>query len=308
MAGLVLVGCRATTGRPPFNPFPEAELVEIGFGLSDRVDNVIRVTDTVAAYFARDSISFRRVLPFDGYLETGWLDSATAQPTSRRPLGGGVVRVRIWVDPTKPGYAAVSAETVAIPKADPSLPARELEAPVPPLHPINKRVADVLAKLKEKYGIPEDDPKKAVQPTSRPAPLQADTAALPPVAPGDSLARPDTGKVAVPTAPPAAAAADTVRNVSADTAAKPATVPPRPVAPDPNARGFWVQVIAASTRVGAERVASSLNDAGFASVVIPQNQLFVVRAGPYPNRAAATTAMARIRSLQGGEPFIVPVP
>ena len=32
---LVLLGCRATTGRPPFDPFPEAEHVEVGFGLED---------------------------------------------------------------------------------------------------------------------------------------------------------------------------------------------------------------------------------------------------------------------------------
>lgn len=321
VAGLVLSGCRATTGRPPFNPFPEAEQVEIGFGLVDRVENVMRVTDTIAAYFVRDSIRFRRVLPFDGYLETDWLDSATAVPTGRRPLGEGVVRVRIWVDPTKPGYAAVNAETVSIPKADPSLPARDLEAPVSALHPVSKRVADVLAKLKEKYGIPEDDPKKPVQPTARPAPLKADS-----TAPADSVpvrdsaaAQPDSVAAAAPPASkPAAAPATPAPKATPDTAGRAVPKPtadttkPAPSAaatpPDPAAKGLWVQVIAASSRESADRVAASLKAAGFGAVVVPQGSLFLVRAGPYPDRAAATAALARIRAQQGGEPFIVTIP
>jgi len=165
----LLVACRATTGRPSFVPFPEAETVEIGFGLADRTITVMRVTDTVVAYLKADSIPIALSKPFDGYFETAWLDAKTLTPTSRRPLGDGVVRVRGFVDPSKPGYANVNIETVYRRMVDPSVPARELEAPVPTLHPVNHRIAELMKKLQVKYGIPEE-PKKTgpVRPGGQP--------------------------------------------------------------------------------------------------------------------------------------------
>jgi hypothetical protein len=185
---MAALGCRATTGRPPFPPFPEAEHVEIGFGLVDKVVTVMQVTDSLVAYLRADSIPVSTVKPFDGYLETRWFEAATLAPTDRRPLSDQIVRVRGWVDPSKPGYAKVEVETVSVPWADPSLPDRELETPVPFTHPVNVRVRAVLKRLTDKYGAPEDS--AAVQPGNRPPPLQADSA---PARPDSVAARPDSG-------------------------------------------------------------------------------------------------------------------
>ena len=171
---IALAGCKARTGRPYFVPFPEAEHAEIGFGLADRTASVIRVTQTVVAALRADSIPIQRVREFDGYFETGWFDSATLKPTERRPLGEDVVRIRGWIDPGKPGFSKFEIETVYIPVADPSLPDRELESPVPLTHPVARRIGEIRKKLVALHGPPEEAPPPGA-PAARPAPAR-DTA------------------------------------------------------------------------------------------------------------------------------------
>lgn len=184
LVSVMLIGCKATTGRPGFVPFPEAEHTEIGFNLADEDESVFMVTDTIAARLQADSIPVNRVIRVDGYLETPWFDAKTLQPTTRRPLGPDVVRVRAWVDPSKPGFARVEIETVYVPRADPSVPDRELEAPVPAVHPVNIRVGEMLRKLAEKYGVPPDqqEPKPADRGPGQRRPPVADTGARVPAA------------------------------------------------------------------------------------------------------------------------------
>jgi len=179
LAMVSLLGCRATTERPYFVPFPEAETSEFGFGVIDRAVTVGQVTDTLLAYLLRDSIPITKVRRFDGFLETGWLDAGTLQPTTQRPIGDKVVRIRAFVDPGKPGYAHVEVETVFVPFPDPSLSAREQEAPVTSVHPVSRRVAAVLEQLKKKYGPPEDS-------TAKKKGLVADSARTKSGAPADS--------------------------------------------------------------------------------------------------------------------------
>ncbi|MBX3148227.1 MAG: hypothetical protein KF785_15800 [Gemmatimonadales bacterium] len=191
VAAGVAVGCRATTGRPYFDPFPEAEHVEIGFGLIDRTATVMQITDTVLAYLEADSIPFAKVRRFDGYLESAWLDAETLRPVGRRPLGSNTVRVRVWINPTMPGYAQVEAETSYNTMADPSRPSRELEAPVDLIHPVNRRVGEVLKRLSARYGAPTDSvatpppgtPSPGAQPPARPDTAARDTTARPAPAP-----------------------------------------------------------------------------------------------------------------------------
>jgi hypothetical protein len=117
--------------------------------------DVPRATGQVATGLKADSFPVTVLEPRDGFLETPWFDSATSRPTSRRPLGTDVVRVRAWVDPEKPGHSRVTVETLFRDIADPSLPERELDREVPPDHPTAVRVRAVLDSLRKRYGEPD---------------------------------------------------------------------------------------------------------------------------------------------------------
>jgi hypothetical protein len=184
---VALGGCRATTPRPPFVPYPEAAHGEIGFGVPDPLATIVRATRTLADALAADSIPVARVHEQAGYLESPWFDAASFQPTTRRPLGPDVVRVRAWVNPAKPGFSALEVEAVYRPLADPSRPDRELEVPVPDSHPIGQRIARMMQRLLTAHGEPPE-----VKPAAGPPPVAADSTPRPaPVRP-DSTARADT--------------------------------------------------------------------------------------------------------------------
>ncbi len=184
-----LAGCRATTKRPSFVPLPEAEHAEVGFGLLNKDSSIARITDSVVAYLKADSIPVSLVRRVDGYLETPWFDAKSLRPTSARPLGEDVVRVRAWVDASKPGFAHVEIETVYVPAADPSLRERDTEVAVPLPHPVNRRVAGSLKRLNEKYGAPDEEKEKAVRkpapggPPIRAVPVKPDSAVIEPTKP-----------------------------------------------------------------------------------------------------------------------------
>lgn len=296
---VLLLGCRATTGRPAFDAFPEAEHVQLGFGYEDRVRTVMELTDTLAAAFRADSIPLARVKTFDGFFETDWLDTATRRPYGGRPLGQQAVKVRVWVNPTRPGFAEVEAETVYQPVADPSRRDRDLEQPVPPGHPINRRVAAVLEKLAERYGLPEPAEPGGTPGTPPrapvPAPVSADTGRLAPdsaAVPDTAVAR-DTTRVAPPP-PPAVRQPDTV------------VVAPRPDTTTPPATGrYRVQVIATATHSAAVEMAEQLRAAGYPVSMLEEDGFHKVRAGPYATRSEANTALAALRRLLGVEPFLV---
>ena len=107
----------------------------------------------VAEALKADSFPVTKVEPRDGYLETPWFDS-TGVVTHRRPLGLGVVRLRAWVDPSRPGHSYVTIETVYRELADPSLPERELDRELPADHPVRRRLLEALKRLGEEYGDP----------------------------------------------------------------------------------------------------------------------------------------------------------
>ncbi len=146
-AAALLAACHPNTTRPAITPFPEAAGVEIRLRPPE-------ATRRLAERLRADSITPARVRLRDGYLETAWLDSATGRPTARRPIGTGVVRLRAWADPGRPGHTVLTVETLYRPFADPSLPERELERQVPVTHPMAVKVELVLEALLKRHGGP----------------------------------------------------------------------------------------------------------------------------------------------------------
>jgi hypothetical protein len=168
------------------------------------------------------------VEPRDGWLETRWFDAKTLQPTTRRPVGRDIVKVRGWANPAKPGFSEYEVETVFVPFIDPSRPARELESIVPGDHPVAKRVAATVKRLFDKYGEPVPAPppspgaKPRVDSTSKALPARPDSAKA------DTSRKPradSTGKVSP--ARPDSAKADTNRKPA------PPPSPPPPAPPSP---------------------------------------------------------------------------
>lgn len=155
VAAALLAACRPDTTRPALTPYPEAASLEIRLRPPE-------ATRRLAEALEADSLPPSRVRLRDGYLETAWLDSATGRPTRRRPLGTSVVRLRGWADPGRPGNTLLTVETVYRPFADPSLPERELERPVPRTHPVAVKVQQILEAMLKRYGGPP--PPAAEQP------------------------------------------------------------------------------------------------------------------------------------------------
>jgi hypothetical protein len=141
-----IVACRPSTTRPPLTPYPEAAGTEVRL-------TVPEATRRLAEALKADSIVPRQVRLRDGYIETGWFMAANGRPAGgRRPLGTGVVRIRAWADPARPGSSQLTVETLYRPLADPSLPERELEREVPRDHPVAVKGEGARRRLVDRYG------------------------------------------------------------------------------------------------------------------------------------------------------------
>jgi hypothetical protein len=153
LLGLALGGpaCQPATTRPPFTPFPEAAGQELRLPVPE-------ATRRLAEALRADTIPVRRIELRDGYLETPWFDAATGRPTHRRPIGPGVVRIRAWADPARPGNTQLTVETLYRPLVDPSLPERELEREVARGHRVARKVEAALRRLAQRYGAPAPPP------------------------------------------------------------------------------------------------------------------------------------------------------
>jgi hypothetical protein len=153
---LALAGCQPNTTRPAIVPLPEAEVTEIR--LAPR-EAIARLAEALRA----DSVPAIRLRQRDGYLEIAWFDTATGRATRARPIGSGIVRLRAWADPARPGDSQLTVETLYRPLADPSLPERELERQVPRAHPTAIKVRALLQEMVKRYGGPP-----AQEPTAQP--------------------------------------------------------------------------------------------------------------------------------------------
>lgn len=181
-AVVALLGCNPVTTRPPFMPLPSAAVAELELPVAAAVEVIVNA-------LRADSIPVTVVQSRDGYLETGWFAAADGTPTSARPLGVEVVRVRGWVTPGRAGHTDIQVEATYRPLADPSRPARDLERIVPADHPVARRLEAAMARLVTEFGHPEQ-----LAPRAAPAsPAVPDTAARKPaVVPPDTTAKPDT--------------------------------------------------------------------------------------------------------------------
>ena len=159
-----LLACQPGTTRPSFTPLPEAEAVEVRLSQGE-------ATRRLAERMEGDSIPAARVDLRDGFIESRWFDPATGTPSTQRPIGTGIVRVRAWSDPGRPGFSILTVETVYRLLADPSLPERELEREVPEDHPVAAKVRVALQEMVKKYGGPPTT--EAVQPRGRPDGIEA---------------------------------------------------------------------------------------------------------------------------------------
>jgi hypothetical protein len=112
-------------------------------------------TRVLSEALAKDSISLRTIREADGFLDSGWLDAGTLEPTGARPLGPAVVRVRAWVNPDKEFWSELVVEATYRPLDDPSRPERELDVTLPEDHPLQRKIAGALRALVEKYGDAE---------------------------------------------------------------------------------------------------------------------------------------------------------
>ncbi len=83
--------------------------------------------------------------------------------------------------------------------------------------------------------------------------------------------------------------------------------PPAP-APTPARAGYGVQIGAVNTDAAAQSLLTNLKAAGFTGYVVQEKGLFKVRAGPWPDRAQAQQAIARVQQKLGGAPFVVKEP
>jgi hypothetical protein len=145
-AGWGAVGCQPNTTRPSFTPLPEAAGTEVHL-------TVPEATRRLAEALKADSIPPGRIRLRDGYIETGWFEARTGRVVQHgRAVGPGIVRVRAWADPSRPGSSQLSVETLYRPLLDPSLPDRELERQVARDHPVAVKVVAVLRQLVERYG------------------------------------------------------------------------------------------------------------------------------------------------------------
>jgi len=144
---LTTAACQPATSRPPFGPLPEALGSELRLAVPE-------ATRRLAEALKADSFPTSTVRLRDGYIETPWFLARTRRATSRRPVGPGVVRIRAWADPARPGSTQLTVETLYRPRVDPSLPERELEREVPRDHPVALRVEAALKRLVERFGTP----------------------------------------------------------------------------------------------------------------------------------------------------------
>jgi hypothetical protein len=136
----VLAACSPFSQRPRLDPLPLSPSVEVK-------GKRPAVTEKTMQALQEDGLPLAHQTTIDAYAESKWLDSTTMQPTSRRPVGMDVVKLRTWIDPSRPGYSRVTIEPAYRPAADPSVPERELDRLVPETHPAWRRAQALLEKL-----------------------------------------------------------------------------------------------------------------------------------------------------------------
>jgi hypothetical protein len=143
---LLALACDPTTTRPGVTPIPEARTIEVTLSRQGAIDRLYKA-------LLADSFPIDRMVTQDAWLETPWFDALTLKPTPAQRLGPDVVKLRGWADPARPGNSYIVVELVYRPLADPSVPSRELDRPVPSTDSIYIRVGTILKGLDDEIGF-----------------------------------------------------------------------------------------------------------------------------------------------------------
>jgi hypothetical protein len=145
-----LAACTPITTRPDFRPDPRAHTVI----LNARPE---RVTAELASLVPAESLEVTRFNVRDGYVETAWYDTEARRTRHREQEIvnlAATVKIRFWADPYVPGQTRLTTEPVYRPRYDPSRPERDLEV-ILSREQAGYRIAEkVVAKLKERFGVP----------------------------------------------------------------------------------------------------------------------------------------------------------
>lgn len=137
----LLLGCTAIGVRPHFRPLPGATR-----------DTLAAPPETLIAALSREleesGVRVKRRSEAEGYLETEWFDLRSAGVAASPALEvGRVVRIRAFAEPLPPGGAELVVETVYRRTLDPSVPDRLEEILVPPDHPADSLVRELVNRL-----------------------------------------------------------------------------------------------------------------------------------------------------------------
>ncbi|GBD31735.1 MAG: hypothetical protein KatS3mg081_1478 [Gemmatimonadales bacterium] len=134
-------GCSAVAVRPHYRPLPGAV-----------TDTLAASPETVIAALGRAleerRVGVKRRSGEEGYLESEWFDlvSLGIAGTQRRGIER-VVKLRAFADPVPPSSTELVIEAVYRRTADPSVPDRLEELLVPPGHPADSLVRELLQTL-----------------------------------------------------------------------------------------------------------------------------------------------------------------
>ena len=142
----LMVACDPGTTRPDVLPLPQSQQVEV---VLDRAQAITHLRDVLVA----DSFPIARFDARDAWLEGPWVDHLTRRPVSPHRLGSGVVRLRAWAEPARPGNSTLIVELAWRVTADPSVPPRDLERPVAPDDSISVWLKGVLAAVDSEVGF-----------------------------------------------------------------------------------------------------------------------------------------------------------
>lgn len=136
-----LWGCSAVGVRPHFRPMPGTLTDTLAASPESVIGALGRALEARGVRVKRQSAE-------EGYLESEWFDLLSLGVAGTGVRGTGrVVRLRAFADPLPPASTQLVIETVYRRTSDPSVPDRVEEILVPPGHPADSLVGELLKGL-----------------------------------------------------------------------------------------------------------------------------------------------------------------
>jgi hypothetical protein len=145
---LLLAACTPVTSRPPFLPYPQAQVAVIDAPPTQLVPEAV-------GWLTSQGLRVQWSSPQDGYVETAWYDVRSRQSVEGQTDPGDLlntVKIRCWADPNVPGKSQLTVEAVYRPLLDPSRPERDLEEVVPQGSDGYRIAQQLIDAMKQKFG------------------------------------------------------------------------------------------------------------------------------------------------------------